>query len=773
MKKAQKNLLFMRAVPLAIAAAFAPSVWAQAALEEVVVTAQRRAERLQDIPLSITTITGADMEQRGMEGAASLRGAVPNLNMAPAPVSGLIGAVGMRGMSAGQPSIWQDPAVGIYVDGVFVGKNQGILSDLVDIDRLEVLRGPQGTLFGRNTQAGAINFVTRRPSGTFMGNVSVEMGDYGRHIERVSVDLPKADMLSVSVAARNEKQNGFITNDKGQSWGDKNRQGQRLALRLEPSKNTVIDYSYDRTDIDEGPQVGSLIASTGYLGGYAPSVQAANSFGFFQIGLPAAYGGTPANALGLNIKPYANPDYPTTLSGNGNLYQRLGLTGNTFSISHKLDGANSLKYIYGQRKMVYGDRGDYDQTPVNAFAGQRDTNYTTTSHEVQLTGSAAAMKYVAGIYLFSDDGTTLARQSGGFYSFMATYPMYKLTNFTVTSDAQAVFGQLDYDLSKQTTLTGGLRWTSEKKGVRAWRFNSNANFDPVTSTMDLSADQTFSAVTPNVALVHKIDANTNVFARVASGFKSGGYPAEAPVTALGGPTSPFLPERSTSYEVGTKMGLMGGKAQLNITGFVTKITDMQMSLLPPGSGSPTMVNAGQATTKGLEVEAQLRPTTGTRLYASYGYLDATLDQYNTFGPTGQVIDAASNTVMPGAPKNTLNLGADVLLGTTSLGSLRGIVDMRYVSTRYTYAAQIDPMAANAAIGNSAAESTMPALTTVNARLLLSDVNVGGPGTGSVSLWVKNMFDERQLVAHMDVGGFYQVGYWSDPRTIGVNFNYRW
>ena len=142
MKNAQKNRLCMRAVPLAIVVAFAPNVWAQASLEEVVVTAQRRAERLQDIPLSITTITGADMEQRGMEGAASLRGAVPNLNMAPAPVSGLIGSVGMRGMSSGQPSIWQDPSVGIYVDGVFVGKNQGILSDLVDIDRLEVLRGP-------------------------------------------------------------------------------------------------------------------------------------------------------------------------------------------------------------------------------------------------------------------------------------------------------------------------------------------------------------------------------------------------------------------------------------------------------------------------------------------------------------------------------------------------------------------------------------------------------------------------------------------------------
>ena len=773
MKKAQKNRLFMRAVPLAVAAAFAPSVWAQAALDEVVVTAQRRAERLQDIPLSITTITGADMEQRGMEGAASLRGAVPNLNMAQAPVSGLIGAIGMRGMTAGQPSIWQDPAVGIYVDGVFVGKNQGVLSDLVDIDRLEVLRGPQGTLFGRNTQAGAINFVTRRPSGTFMGNVSVEMGDYGRHIERVSVDLPKADMLSVSIAARNEKQNGFITNDRGQSFGDKNRQGQRLALRLEASKDTLIDYSYDRTDIDEGTPVASLLASTGYLGGYSAAVQAANSYGFFQNGLPAAYGGSAANALGINIKPYASTDYPTTLAGNGNLYQRLGLTGNTFSISQKLDANNNLKYIYGQRKMVYGDRGDYDMTPVNAYAGQRDTNYTTTSHEVQLTGNSAALKYVAGVYLFTDDGTTLARQSGGFYSFMSTYPMYKLTNFNVTSDAQAVFGQLDYDLDKKTTLTGGLRWTSEKKGVHAWRFNSNANFDPVTSTLDVSADQTLSAVTPNVAIVHKLDANTNVFARIASGFKSGGFPAEAPVTALGGPNTAFLPERSASYEVGTKMGLMGGRAQLNVTGFVTKITDLQMSLLPPGSGTPTMVNAGQATTKGIEVEGQIRPSNGVRMYASYGYLDATIDQYNTFGPTGQAVDAASNTVMSGAPKNTLNLGVDALLGNTSMGALRGIVDLRYVSSRYTYAAQIDPSAANAAICNSAAESTMPALTTVNARLLLSDLNIGGPGSGSVSLWVKNVFDERQLVAHMDVGGYYQVGTWSEPRTVGVNFNYRW
>ena len=204
-------------------------------LETVVITAQKRKEKILDVPLAVTAISGEQLEARGIEGPKGLSGVIPNLNMSNTPVSGLIAAVGMRGISSGQPSIWADPSVGLYVDGVFVGKNMGALFDLVDIEQLEALRGPQGTLFGKNTEAGAINFVTRKPSGIFGGNFGVELGNFNRKLERISVDLAKMGNLSLSVAARNETQDGFVANPNGKAWGDKNRKAARIAARLEAS----------------------------------------------------------------------------------------------------------------------------------------------------------------------------------------------------------------------------------------------------------------------------------------------------------------------------------------------------------------------------------------------------------------------------------------------------------------------------------------------------------------------------------------------------------
>ena len=152
MKSKQIGQFVIRTLPLLISAAFATNAFAQSgAEEEVIVSAQKRPERLRDVPMSISAITGQALENRKIEGAADLQGVVPNLNIVAAPVSGLISATSIRGLGTGQPSIWMDPAIGMYVDGVFVGKNQGALFDLVDLERVEVLRGPQGTLFGRNT----------------------------------------------------------------------------------------------------------------------------------------------------------------------------------------------------------------------------------------------------------------------------------------------------------------------------------------------------------------------------------------------------------------------------------------------------------------------------------------------------------------------------------------------------------------------------------------------------------------------------------------------
>ncbi|WP_186453883.1 TonB-dependent receptor [Denitratisoma sp. DHT3] len=237
-------------IPLLITAIYAGGAWAQgkeATLEEVIVTAQKRAEKLQDVPISITAIAGAQLENRGIEGNASLNGLAPNLQVNKSPGSGLISQVSIRGSVTGQPAIYVDPAVGMYVDGVYIAKSQGNMFDLLDLERVEVLRGPQGTLFGRNTLAGAISFVTRKPSGQWSGAVSLDVGNYGRHVERVSLDLPKMGITSLSLAMRNEKADGWMKNGNGKALGGADRQAFRLAANFDISNKFKIDYVYDHS----------------------------------------------------------------------------------------------------------------------------------------------------------------------------------------------------------------------------------------------------------------------------------------------------------------------------------------------------------------------------------------------------------------------------------------------------------------------------------------------------------------------------------------------
>lgn len=279
-------------VPLLIAVVFGSSAHAdEGKLEEVIITAQKRAERLQDVPISISAISGSQLETRGLESARSIDGIVPNVTIKSAPSTGLIAATSIRGLSSGQPSIWADPSVGLYLDGVFVGKNQGSLFDIADLERIEVLRGPQGTLFGRNTEGGAINFVTRKPSGTFSGNVGIEVGNYGRHVERVSIDLPKVGITSLSFALRNEEQDGWLKNNVGQAFNSKNRQAARLAANFDISPRFKIDYAYDTSHINETPPGMTLMDSTGYGKYYAASQ---GTYQLFQRGLnimgPGAFG---------------------------------------------------------------------------------------------------------------------------------------------------------------------------------------------------------------------------------------------------------------------------------------------------------------------------------------------------------------------------------------------------------------------------------------------------------------------------------------------------
>lgn len=750
----------LKLLPFAVALCCAQTALAQLSQpsDVVEITAQKRTEKIQDVPLAVSAISGGALESRGIEGAGDLAGAIPNLHMTQTPTSGLIAAVGMRGLAMGQPAIWADPVVGIYVDGVFIGKNTGALTDLVDIERLEALRGPQGTLFGRNTEAGAINFITRKPSGEFTGQVGLELGNYNRQVTRLSMDLPKVGILSASVAARNEKQDGFIDNPaSGKDWNNRDRQAARLALRLQPSKDVKIDYAFDVTDVDEAPSAGSLTSNTGYLNafGYAGSV----------AGLQAA------------IASFVTPGYPSAVSTElTNPYQRVTVKGHTLQAEMPVGDKNTFRYIGAVREMKYAENSDYDGTnakpylgfgfDVSLFTGERNFGYETQSHEFQLIGSSGSLRWVGGLYYFEDEGSAHQTQIG---LLVPNATKYKIVDYDISTKATAVFGQADYDIGKFTVGVGG-RYTKEDKTVFSHQYNITSAFVPAGDTVaPTRAEKSWSEFSPTLNVLYRLNDNTNVFARVAKGFKSGGFPAEG-----GNPAQYFDPETSTSYELGVKGNTLGGKLQYSANVFRMDVDNFQVSLLPPNTISPIIANAGKLQTQGFELDASWSMSKDVRMTVAYGFLDAKFKEYmvNPVSAPTTLVNGADNLVVAGAPKHTLSISPNIRLTTLNDMPLRFIADVRYIAERYAIAGVKDTTSPVANLTNTAKEALMPSQTQVDMKLQLSEIKVGGPGSGDFSIWVKNALNERKQVAYMDLG-VYRVGYWSDPRTYGATFNYRW
>ena len=241
------------------------------ALEEVIVTAQKRAENLQEVPLSISAIGAQELDNRGIESLGDLNAVAPNVMIRENPGARLISTLSIRGSGQGQPAIWVDAPVGLYLNGIYLGKTQGSIFDVVDIERLEVLRGPQGTLFGRNTEGGAVNFVTRRPSGEMSGSARIELGNYDRQVARLQMDLPKMGDTSVAFALRREQADGWANNLTGPDLGSNDNQAFRTSIMWEPSDKLTAVYDFDYTHTDQTPTVTSLFAVDGW-GGTFPSI---------------------------------------------------------------------------------------------------------------------------------------------------------------------------------------------------------------------------------------------------------------------------------------------------------------------------------------------------------------------------------------------------------------------------------------------------------------------------------------------------------------------
>ncbi|MDB5972775.1 MAG: hypothetical protein JWQ90_5225 [Hydrocarboniphaga sp.] len=736
-------------------------------IEEVIVTAQRREEKLQEVPLAVSAFSSDQLESRGIANIADLSALSPGLQISKTPSNSTISQISIRGVTQINPAIYWDPAVGVYVDGVYIGKAQGSIFDVVDLAAVEVLRGPQGTLYGRNTMAGTINLRTKAPSGVFGGSASFEVGNYDAMVQKATVDLPKIGIASISLGVRSERRDGWVTTSKTSPTNDLNDRHNdaiRLAMDLDFSDTVKGEYRFDRSNVDQSNNWDQLVRAD------AAFFDAAGLVGF-------------AGYASQNRLEHADIDAPS--------FEESKVLGHSLTLSWNVDEHNTLKSITGYRRLEWNDSLDLDGSPYPVAFTQRFTDYDQLSQDLQLLGAVDRWNYVAGLYYFGDDGSTNNPQS--FFGGGSTFD----SRYSTQSKAYAAYGQIDFKPIEAMTLSAGLRYTSEKKELsRVLGCNQAAFGNPYCTPAEgesfvylipegsTNPSKTFSATTPMAAVAYRFNETINVYARYAEGFKSGGFNGEYSNTFVFGATqeelaalnqnetnTPFKPEKQKSIELGTKTTWLSGRALFNLALFHSKLEDLQTSTFLGGSESAagTVIrNAGAATVQGVEIEAVLIPVRGTQLRLSYSYLDAEYDRFEDGG-----INQADNRAFVHAPKNTFNAVIDSVMYRAAWGNVRGVLDYSYTSSIYTYPYQLD--GSNPA-AQTAANSRVDAYSMLNARIGLADCRLGDKASGDLFLWVRNLTDEDTASNFIDFGpgfGNLTVANFIEPRTYGVTATVRW
>jgi iron complex outermembrane receptor protein len=732
---------------------------------DIIVTAQRREQSLQDVPVAVSAIGKDQLAARQISNVTQLSGLAPNLTITTSPTSSVGIQVALRGSVTTNPSVVYDPAVGLYMDGVYVGKGFGAVFDIGDLERVEVLRGPQGTLFGRNTLAGAVSFVTRKPSDTLRIEGEATYGNYDYMAMRALVNVPLTDRLFVKGAVQIQRRDGFVRS-VADPYGlfpaptgeqdDRNRTSALVQVRWKPTDRLTLDYSYDYSDVDEHPMTALYSIGAGNI---------------FDPASPV-YSGLP---LYLYVQP--TDKRPKEISNDIISSEKSRVQGHSLIAEYALDGLSVKSITAHRRNKVTGAplKFDSDGSPIPIVLGGYGTDFKQFSQELQVTGVAFddRLNYVLGGYYLKDNGQSPNPQSY-FYGSNAFE-----TSFGIRTRAFATYGQADYKLTDRLTLTGGLRWTSEHKQLNRFyqilALSPNPGLPLPFTVIDIGrADNvrhTFSNVSPTAILAYAFNRDLNVYARYAVGFRSGSYNGEA--TTDPDARTYFAPEKNRSYELGIKSRMFDRRLQLNIAAFYMDQVDKQVPVfVAAGTAATINRNAGGARVYGLEVEIDARPVDQFHLWGSLGLLRAKYRQYLDIDTGGNLVDVADNRFFPKSPRTTASAGADLTLyKAASTVTLSG--DVLYQGRNYSLPGQIAYDPAFPLVGAST-DLALPSSTLVNARLRWDDIPLSGNLRGYAMLWAKNLTNfvkpNNKISFGPNFGGIVTANYY-EPRTYGLTLGF--
>ncbi|MCY4155220.1 MAG: TonB-dependent receptor [Gammaproteobacteria bacterium] len=736
------------------------------ALEEVVVTARKREESLQDTPISVAAFTAEDLAQRGAVDFSDLGEFTPNVVFdftAPIAAGNSAAIVMIRGVGSADWALPVDPGVGIYLDGVYIARTIGQVMDTVDVERIEVLRGPQGTLFGRNTIGGAISVVTRKPTtDSVYGRLEATTGSYDRIDVNGYVNVPLGETLAGSLSVSTRNRDGYVKNlGDGPDLGDNEDHSGRLALRWTPADTVTVDVTADYSTTDENPAPNVLIDVR--ENGFFPGINNLASGdpvcgGIFDVSTnPAQFGNdkcyndqwvtgpfktwsshvsaTPelqdSERFGIAVR----PDSELTVWGIGGTLE--------WDVTDNL----TVKSITAHRRVEDGywsrDTG-HSKLPVHVIVRTaNDYEQKQTTQELQLLGTAFEdrLQWLIGGYYLKETGKHLdvvelpfnvVFDSGG----------------TIDNESKAVFAQGTFDVTNQLSLTAGVRYTDEDKEFVAdshvgidrgipfpLSISPASPFDcrgvplipgQTAGTCVLPTEPAYSnasEVQPYVNLSYRWTEDLMTYVSYSEGFKAGAFtqrvfPAKREVPVAG-------PEFVKVYEGGFKSTLLNNRMRLNGAVFFTDYTDMQVTADQSDSEGTiglSTVNAAAAEILGFELELTAAPVPAALLQVGVGYLDAEYVQLDE----GVPFDIDHDLI--NAPEWNINVAAQYEYSLGDMGSLTPRLDLSHTSK----------------VANDDRNTPLlmqPAYTLVNLSLTWRDAN----DVWSITAAGRNVADETYIV----------------------------
>ncbi len=691
-------------------------------LDVIVVTARKRSENLQDVSASVSALSQGELDRRFDSDVRDFANASPNVIIDDTQQGpGGVAAATIRGVGVADVEKSVDPAVGVVLDEIYLGTSSGNLVKAIDLDRVEVLRGPQGTLFGRNAIGGVINLGRSRPTDELTGKVRATYANYDTMEAEGLISFPLADWASVKFTGAYRKSDGYVFSQ----FYNQNAQRSEFSalgiqLLLNPTENLELSFSFDDQNTrQDPPQLHNLAKPTDLFCAVYQQC---------RVDLTT---------------PQSGDRYVSVSNGrldkNAFFDMNLGIARATYDLDNDME----INYIYGRMETDEGITQDFDGTPLTLYDTDRPAVYHQDTHELRFSkGGSGPLTFVVGGYYWDS----------AYKIDLVSYIGFAVPNTILaipqtvrqTTKSYAAFFEGDYNFTDRLTLTLGGRYTHDKKssGVTDYGFGPNDN-------LNNPEEDSWSKFTPKASLSFEVADDVMIYGLYSRGYRSGGFTGRP--TSENTAKTPYDPETVDNFELGFKSEFADRRVRLNASAFVMKYKDKQEDVDVPAVGGTgrenRTINASSAELKGVEIDLTARPVDGLTFNANLGYLDAKYKNFIADTNNDGVLDDNSNLKLRRAPKWNWTLGAtyEVPVGP---GAFWISGDVHYIGA------------------HEISFLNNPSLRNKGQYLINGSLNYQINNT-QISVFGRNLANEDGWTIGYDVQGLWSYGAARPPRTYGV------